>query len=215
MVVHITKTHSNQPAEHQCVCGFIALDRDMLNRHQNGKNHVGRVVPDCQVPISTMYRLATQSEKGKHNKERRKWLTNKTKPVTLQLDYQDWETTDTTEEESWASVNKKLKTTEEENLRLTARVNELEKAADIMATDLEVPSLGVPHEAALSGFEAAWEEQCQDEHMNALSLALFPNPPTKIQSAVVVPERNKHLSRNERVWRRASGEAIKGYNKKT
>lgn len=110
-------------------------------------------------------------------------------------------------------MNKKLKTTEEENLKLSARVKELEKAADIMAADLEVPSLGVPHEAALSGFEAAWKEQCQDERMNALSLALFPNPPTKIQSAVVIPERNRHLSRNERVWRRASGEAIEGFNR--
>ena len=214
MVVHVTKNHSNQPAEYQCVCGYIALDGNMLNRHQNGKNHTGRVVPDYHDPISTMYRLATQTEKGKHNKERRKWLTNKTKPNTLQLDYQDWDTTETTEEESWASMNKKLKTTEEENVKLTERVKELEKAADIMAADLEVPSLGVPHEAALSGFEAAWTEQCQDEHMTALSLALFPDPPTRIQSAVVVPERNRHLSRNERVWRRASGEAIKGYNKK-
>ena len=48
--------------------------------------------------------------------------------------------------------------------------------------------------------------------MNALSMALFPDPPTKIRSAVVVPERNRHLSGNERVWSRASGEAIKGYN---
>lgn len=82
-------------------------------------------------------------------------------------------------------MNKKLKTTEEENPKLSARVKELEKAADIMAADLEVPSLGVPHEAALSGFEAAWKEQCQDERMNALSLAFFPNPPTKIQSVTV------------------------------
>ena len=82
-----------------------------------------------------------------------------------------------------------------------------------MAADLEIPSLGSPHEAVPSGFGAAWKEQCQDEHMNTLSLALFPDPPANIQSAVVVPERNRHLSRNERVWRRASGEAIKMYNK--
>ena len=196
-MVHIIKTHSNQPAEYQCACGFIALDGNMLNRHQNGKKHAGRVVPDNHVPISTMYRLTTLTETGKHNKERRKWMTNKTKPITLQLDYQDWETTDTTAEEIWASMNKQLKKTEEENLKLTERVKEYEIAVDIMAADLEVPSLGVPHEAALSGFEAAWKEQYQDEHMNALSLALF--PPTRIQSAVVVPERNRHLSRNERV----------------
>ena len=84
-------------------------------------------------------------------------------------------------------MNKILKTTEEENLKLTERVKELEKAADIMAADLEVPSLGVPHEAVPSGFEAAWKEQCQDEHMNTLSLVLFPDPPTNIQSAGVVP----------------------------
>ena len=51
--------------------------------------------------------------------------------------------------------------------------------------------------------------------MNALSLARFPDPSTKIQPTVVVPDRNRHLSRNERVWRRASGEAIKGKIKKT
>ena len=105
-----------------------------------------------------------------------------------------------TEEESCGEMSKKLKTAEEENQKLRQRILELETAADIMATDLEEPALGVLHEAVLSGFEASWTELAQDKYIQELSHAFFPYPPQKAQLAVVVPHTNCHLSRNERVW---------------
>ena len=96
-------------------------------------------------------------------KERKAWIKRKASsagdPMGFTLDYRDWESTETTEEESWGVMNKKLKTAEEENQTLRQRIGELETAADIMARDLEVPAVGVPREAALSGFEAAWTER--------------------------------------------------------
>ena len=40
-------------------------------------------------------------------------------------------------------MNKRLTTTEEENLKFTERVKELEKEADIMAADLKFQVLGL------------------------------------------------------------------------
>ena len=110
-------------------------------------------------------------------------------------------------------MNKKLKTAEEENQKLRQMIGELETAADIMATDLEEPALGVLREAALSGFEAAWTERAHDKYIQELSHALFPHPPKKVQSAVVVPHTNRHLSRNEKMWRRSGEAAIKNIMK--
>ena len=105
-------------------------------------------------------------------------------------------------------------TAEEENKKLRQRIAEFETAADIVATELEEPALGVPPEAALSGFEAAWTERAQDRYIQKLNHALFPPPSQKVQSAVVVPQTNRHLSRNERVWRRSGEPAIRKYNQR-
>ena len=61
-----------------CLWLHSLRSKNMLNRHQNGKNLVGLVVPDYHDSISTMYGHTTQTEKGKHNKEIRNWLTKKT-----------------------------------------------------------------------------------------------------------------------------------------
>ena len=218
MVVHLSKIHSNQPAQFQCMCGFISEDETSLVKHQTNKNHKGRIMSDYLVPYDTMYREATQNERNRHKKERKAWIKRRASsagdPMAFTLDYRDWESTETSEEESWGVVNKKLKTAEEENEKLRQRIGELETAADIMATDLEELAVGVPREAALSGFEAAWTEQAHDEYIQKLSHTLFPHPPQRVQSAVVVPHTNRHLSRNERVWRRSGEAAIRKYNER-
>ena len=57
-----------------------------------------------------------------------------------------------------------------------------------MAADVVEPTMGVPFEAALSGFDAAWKEESQNDKLDALSRSLFPDLPRKIQNTVVVPK---------------------------
>ena len=53
-----------------------------------------------------------------------------------------------------------------------------------------------------------------DKYIQELSHALFPHHSQRVQSAVVVPHTNRHLSRNERVWRRSGEAAIRKYNER-
>lgn len=214
MIVHIYKVHCNQPAPLQCTCGFVAALANELERHQAKANHSGRMIPQYPVPEHLMYREASQKERRCHkiNKEERK-RKRASEPLTLDsLDYRDWDVTDTTEDQSWSEVAKKLKTVEDENTNLKKRVEELTRINEVMAADMVEPTIGVPFEAALSGFDATWREESQNDKLAALSRSLFPDPPRKMQSTVVVPKTNSHLSRNERVWKQSSEAAIRKYN---
>lgn len=66
--------------------------------------------------------------------------------------------------------------------------------------------LGDPHETALSGFDDEWRE-CQKD---LASNTLFPEPPQRLESRVVIPDTN----RAERMWKRASEDAKEAYNKR-
>ena len=91
-------------------------------------------------------------------------------------------------------------------------MEELTRINEVMAADMVEPTIGVPLEAALSGFDAAWREESQNDILAALSRSLFLDPPRKMQSTVVVPKTNSHSSRNERVWKQSSEAAIRKYN---
>lgn len=58
-------------------------------------------------------------------------------------------------------------------------MEELTRINEVMATDMVEPTIGVPFEAALSGFDAAWREESQNDKLAALSRSLFPDPPRK------------------------------------
>lgn len=82
------------------------------------------MIPQYPVPEHLMYREASQMERRWHkiNKEERK-RKREAKPLTLDsLDYRDWDVTDTTEDQSWSEVAKKLKTVEDENTNLKKQI---------------------------------------------------------------------------------------------
>ena len=117
---------------------------------------------DYPVPYEIMYRDATQNERNRHKKESKAWIKRRASSAGDPMGFTRLQRLGINRDNrrrELGVMNKKLKTAEEENQKLRQRIGELETAADIMATDLEVPAVGVPREAALSGFEAAWTER--------------------------------------------------------
>ena len=212
IVTHLYKVYVNQPAPSQCACGFVATSEEHLSRHQKDKDHQGKTSPEYEIPEGLMIRKAFQTERAQQNKSRRKRKAEKA--PSFVLDYTDWDMTETTQDESWGVVAKKAKNMEDENNILKKKVEELTRINDILAADIETPNCGVPFEAALSGFEATWAEEQEWHNRPYHTNKLFPDPPQRVQSSVVVPPTNRHLSHNERVWKQSSEEAIRRYNKR-
>ena len=234
IIVHVYKLHCNQPSPNQCDCGFIGAKPEDLDRHQRSHGHSGRMQPDYEVPASIMYREANSKEKKEFKAEKRrreeegldrvqqdkeglnqeqehKAIPTVTNTMGLGLDYRDWDETETTEEESWSQIAKKCKSVEEENEQLKTRVNELKKISEVLAAEMLEPAIGVSTAAALSGFDTAWAEEQQRQNRPYHSHSLFPEP---LRSVVVVPERNMHLSKNQRIWRQSCQDSIRKYNQR-
>lgn len=208
--VHIYKTHTNTASPLQCRCGFIAVKEAALKRHQTKKGCNGTgPIPTSKVPLNLMMREASQSERKRHLRRK----AHGTQSFVLQdegLDYHDWEVTDTNPEMSWTQQHHKMTTLEEENTEMKKKLEEMKRINELLSAELVEPACGVPYSSALSGFEAAWEE----EKSNTASSLLFPDPPQRIPCSVVVPEAGRRLSQSERVWKRSSEDAIRSYNKK-
>ena len=188
--VHIFKTHIGGPASIQCSCGYIALKQASLRRHQAKfgctENEERLSEP---VPLDKFMRKCTQQEI--------QTLVPETTPTqaSFTLDYQDWEMAEGGEDQQWVYA----KEIEEKNKNLEKEVKELKRINDVLASELLSPELGVHVRSALSGFDAAWEEQqaIQRERVKKNPGAdLFPDPPQRLQSSVTVPSSNVHLSRN-------------------
>ena len=231
IIIHIVKHHSNQPGDNDCPCGFIGAKPVDLSRHQHTHNHKGQSIAVVRTPIEIMYREVTCKEKKIFKDDRKRRVNESLKQeikeevkeqktasteqplesLTL-VDYRDWDSTETTEEESWSVIAKRCKTTEEENERLKKKVEELKKISDVLAADMLEPNLGVPTAAALSGFESDWTEA--QRHRDYPYHHLFPDPLRQVQSVVVVPDSNLHLTRNQRVWRQSCQKAIRNYNQR-
>ena len=151
-----------------------------------------------------MMREATQSERRAQRK--RKVPVAQSFVLTEErLAYQDWDAAGVTPTETWTERQKKIRQLESENERLKKEVKELKKINDVMSAEMLEPNVGVFSGSALSGFEAAWEEETRRRPASAL----FPEPPQRLQSSVTVPDSNHHLMRNQRVWRQSSQNAIR------
>ena len=109
------------------------------------------------------------------------------------LDYRDWDVTDAGEE--MEELRKRNDTLEKE-LKRARKIN------DVLSAELLQPATGVPDSLALRGFDEAWEAAASDTS----SAALFPEPPTSTSEDI-------RITRNVRMWRQSSVEAIKDYNK--
>ena len=64
------------------------------------------------------------------------------------------------------------------------------------------PAIGFPSSLALPGFDEVWEAAASDTS----SAALFREPPTSTAEDI-------RITRNVRMWRQSSVDAIKDYNK--
>ena len=191
VTVHLYKHHLNVAAPLQCSCGYIA-DRDAcLERHMKKKGCTAMEVQTSVVPLHLMMREATQSERRAQRK--RKVPVAQSFVLTEErLDYQDWDAAGVTSTEPWTESKKKIRQLESENERLMKEINELKKINDVMSAEMLEPNVGVFSGSALSGFEAAWEEETRRRPASAL----FADPPQRLQSSVTVPDSNHYLTRN-------------------
>ena len=89
-------------------------------------------------------------------------------------------------------------------------MDRLKEINEVISAEILEPDVGVPYEYVLSGFESDWTEQTRI----MASPTLIPDPPKKVASTVTVPETNRHLSKNQGVWKQCSQEAIISNNKK-
>lgn len=211
--VHVYKTHVSTPAPCQCSCGFIAVKMTSLHRHQRKSGCSGsQAQSDASVPTDLMMRRLTQRE----TQQNKSHSTTVLLESADTLDYKDWMMA---EDAAKSKSDGSCQTTDsspqtdvllQENERLEKEIQELRRVNEAISVEILTPDVGVPMESALSGFEQAWEEQSRS---NASS-TLFPDPPRRLLSEVTVPDSNRHLSQNERVWKRSSQEAIQSYNKK-
>ena len=112
--------------------------------------------------------------------------------VLMEERHQDWDAAGVTSTEPWTESQKKIKQLADENERLIKEINELKKINDVMSAEMLEPNVSVFSGSALSGFEAAWEEETRRRPASAL----FPDPPQRLQSSVSVPDSNHHLTRN-------------------
>ena len=210
VTVHLYKKHLNVAAPLQCSCGFIADREKCLERHMRKRGYAEQEPqPSEPVPTHLMIREATQEERRRQHIRK----APVAQPFILteeRLDYQDWDEVETDPSETWEELRKKQQRLEEENGNLKKEVDRLKEINEVISAEILEPDVGVPYEYALSGFESDWAEQTR----NMASSTLFPDPPKKLASTVTVPETNRHLSKNQRVWKRCSQEAIKKYNKK-
>ena len=192
-MVHLYKSHINSAAPVQCGCGHIELTEGKMQGHMRRRGCTSRAPPsDPTVPIDRMMRKATQAEQ-------KTYLARKVPVVqsfTLDdegLDYRDWDVTDAGEE--MEELRKRNDTLEKE-LKRARKIN------DVLSAELLQPATGVPDSLALRGFDEAWEAAASDTS----SAALFPEPPTSTSEDI-------RITRNVRMWRQSSVEAIKDYNK--
>ena len=203
--VHVYKNHVGGPAPVQCGCGFVAMKKAGLVRHLTKSGCTEKEERTAvDIPREKFLRRCTRAEMQPY-----------VPTSSFTLDYHDWEMAEGGEDVQWV----KEKELEEKNRKLEKEIENLKRINDALASELLTPAVGAPVDYALSGFDAAWEEQQQiqrarKEKETEPTVDLFPDPPQRLSSAISVPPSNRHLSRNERIWKRCSEDAITSYNKK-
>ena len=108
----------------------------------------------------------------------------------------------------------------DENRRLKVEMDKLRKQLmeqkhvnEALSVEVSQPSIGVPGDGALYGFEEEWRRS-QEEMATSKKKDLFPEPPKQLESAVHIPESNSRLRKTEKIWKRACEDARRSYNKR-
>ena len=230
---HVFEEHIKQHAPLQCVCGHIRGTEGGLLRHQKKAGCHGpfrKILPG--INLDSYLRRATQSE----------CLRAKNDAAEAALDFDDWmlaaeeqkltstACTQTDDEEharlpspADSSVDDLRKHNSElldENNRLKVEIDKLRKQLmeqkrvnEALSVEVSQPSIGVPSDGALYGFEEEWRRS-QEEMAESKAKDLFPEPPKRLESAVHIPESNSRLRKTEKIWKRACEDARRSYNKR-